>query len=101
MAKKSAVAKQKRRERTVALKKEKRDQLKAIIKNPDSSLEERMEAQTRLNKMPRDACPARLRNRCQLTGRPRAFFRKFQISRLCFRELSSQGVIPGITKASW
>ncbi|TXI40274.1 MAG: 30S ribosomal protein S14, partial [Nitrosomonas sp.] len=54
-----------------------------------------------LNKMPRDSAPVRLRNRCQLTGRPRGNYRKFKISRLCFREMANNGLIPGVTKSSW
>lgn len=101
MAKKSSIAKQKRRERMVKLKWEKRQELKKKIKNLNLSEEEREEARMKLNKLPRNSSPVRLRNRCQLTGRPRGFLRKFKMSRLCFRELSSFGMIPGITKASW
>ena len=63
--------------------------------------EEREAARIALNKMPRDSSAIRLRNRCQLTGRPRGFLRKFKLSRLCFREFASIGLIPGVTKASW
>ena len=101
MAKKSSVEKQKRRERTVKLKKEKRQELKAKAQNIHLSEEERHEARIALNKMPRDSSPIRLRNRCQLTGRPRGFLRKFKLSRLTFREMASMGLIPGVTKASW
>lgn len=101
MAKKSAVAKQKRRERMVALKWDKRQELKKIIKDPTVSEEERDAAVETLNKMPKNSCPTRLRNRCQVTGRPRGNYRKFGISRIVFRDLASRGVIPGVTKASW
>ena len=101
MAKSSAKAKQKHREKLVTLQKTERDQLRAAIKSIHSTDEERYNAVVALNKMPRDSSPARLRNRCQLTGRPRGNYRKFGISRICFREMASHGLIPGVTKASW
>lgn len=101
MAKKSSVEKQKRRERMVKLKWDKRQELKAKSTDVNISEDERHEARMALNKMPRNSSPIRLRNRCQLTGRPRGFLRKFQLSRLTFRELASLGMIPGVTKASW
>jgi small subunit ribosomal protein S14 len=101
MAKKSAVAKQKRRERLVQLKWEKRQDLKKIIKDPNVSEEEKEIARFSLNKMSPNSSPIRLRNRCALTGRPRGYLRKFKLSRICFREYSSAGMIPGITKSSW
>lgn len=101
MATKSSIAKQKRRERLVNLKWEKRQRLKKIILDMNKSEEERQDAKIALNKMPRNSSPVRLRNRCQLTGRARGFLRKFKLSRLCFREMANTGMIPGITKASW
>lgn len=101
MATKSSIAKQKRRERSVNLKWEKRQSLKKIILDMNRSEEDRQDAKIALNKMPRNSSPVRLRNRCQLTGRARGFLRKFKLSRLCFREMASNGMIPGITKASW
>jgi small subunit ribosomal protein S14 len=101
MARKSLVAKQKRRERLVKLKWDRRQELKKIVKNMNKSDEERMDAQIRLNKLPKNSSPTRLRNRCQFTGRARGFLRKFKMSRLCFREMANQGLIPGIIKASW
>jgi len=101
MATKSSISKQKRRERLVQLKWDKRQSLKKIILDLDKSEEERHEAKMALNKMPRNSSPVRLRNRCQLTGRARGFLRKFKLSRLCFREMANQGLIPGIVKASW
>jgi len=101
MAKKSSIEKQKRREKMVRLKWEKRQALKKIIYDMDLSGEEREAARTALNKLPRDSSPVRLRNRCQLTGRSRGFLRKFKLSRLAFREMARAGLIPGITKASW
>lgn len=101
MAKKSSVEKQKRRERLVNLKWDKRQALREKIYNMKLSEEEREEARIALNKMPRDSSPIRLRNRCQLTGRSRGYLRKFKLSRLSFRELASNGMIPGVTKSSW
>lgn len=101
MAKKSSVEKQKRREKIVKLKWSKRQELKTKSLDINASEEDRQEARTALNKMPRDSSPIRLRNRCSLTGRPRGFLRKFRLSRLTFRELASMGIIPGVTKSSW
>ncbi len=101
MAKKSSVEKQKRREKLVNLKWDKRQELKKKVLNMNLDEEERHAAVIALNKMKRDTSPIRLRNRCQITGRCRGFLRKFQVSRLVFREMASFGMIPGITKASW
>lgn len=101
MAKKSSVEKQKRRERLVKLKWDKRQELRGKIYNMNLSEEDREEARIALNKMPRDSSPIRLRNRCQITGRARGFLRKFKLSRLTFRELASMGMLPGVTKSSW
>ncbi len=101
MAKKSSVVKQQRRERLVALKREKRQELKNKIYDMNLSMEERQEAVIALNKMPRNSAAVRLRNRCQFTGRARGFLRKFKMSRLAFREMASHGMLPGVTKASW
>lgn len=101
MAKKSSMAKQKRRERLVNIQWEKRQSLRKKALDMSLTEEEREEARLQLNKMKRDSSPIRLRNRCQLTGRCRGFLRKFKLSRLAFRELASSGKIPGVTKASW
>ena len=101
MAKRSSIEKQKRREKTVSLKWNKRQELRKKAGDMSLTEEERHTARIALNKMPRDASPVRLRNRCQLTGRSRGFMRKFKLSRLCFRELASFGMIPGVTKSSW
>jgi len=84
-----------------ALKWEKRKELKKTILDQEISEEERLTAINELNKLPRNSSPVRLRNRCVLTGRCRGYLRKFQLSRLAFRELASNGMIPGVTKASW
>jgi len=101
MAKTSSIVKEKQRERLVALKREKRQALKKQASNIHLGEEERAAARLALNKMPRNSSPVRLHNRCQLTGRARGYYRKFKMSRLCFREMASHGLIPGITKSSW
>jgi small subunit ribosomal protein S14 len=79
----------------------KRAELKAIVANPKSSYEDKMEAQTKLQKLPRDASPVRQRNRCELTGRPRGVYRKFGLGRNKLREATMRGDVPGLRKASW
>lgn len=101
MAKKSSIAKQKKRERLVKNKWDKRRALKSVILDMTKPIDERLNAVDALNKMPKNSSPVRLRNRCQFTGRARGFLRKFKLSRLCFREMANQGIIPGIVKASW
>ncbi|MES2272678.1 MAG: 30S ribosomal protein S14 [Chlamydiota bacterium] len=101
MAKKSSIAKQKKRERMVKQKWDKRKALKETILDMNKSVEDRLNAVDALNKLPKNSSPTRLRNRCQFTGRARGFLSKFKLSRLCFREMALQGLIPGIVKASW
>jgi len=101
MAKKSKVVQNIRRHEIVKRYESKRKELKDIIKNPKTSLDEKKLAYIKLEKMPRDANPIRLRNRCSLTGRPRGFYRKFGLSRIALREMANNGLIPGIRKASW
>ena len=101
MAKKSVVARQAKRERLVQLKWDQRKALKKIISDVNTSDEDRQEATNTLNKRSKNSSPVRLRNRCQLTGRGKGVYRKFKISRLCFREMASKGMIPGVTKSSW
>ena len=101
MATKSSMAKQRRREKLVQNKWEKRQQLKQVIVDLKKPIEERLAAVDALNKMPKNSSKTRLRNRCQFTGRSRGILRKFKMSRLCFREMANQGLIPGIVKASW
>jgi len=79
----------------------KRAELKAIINDPNASYEQKVEAQTKLQKQPRDASKARQRNRCRITGRPHGFYRKFGLSRNKLREAAMRGDIPGLVKASW
>lgn len=101
MATRSAVAKQKKRELMVRNKREKRAQLKKVIYDMNKSDEERMAAVDALNKMPKNSSRVRLRNRCQFTGRARGYLRLFKLSRLCFREMAHQALLPGVFKASW
>ena len=101
MAKKSMLAKNEERKQTVQKFKARRDELIKIIKDPAASVDQKLEAYAKLSKMPRDACPVRVRNRCEVTGRPRGYLSKFKMSRVSFRELSLQGKIPGVTKSSW
>lgn len=101
MAKKSQVARQHKRERMVKNNWEKRKALKETILDMSKNVEERLAAVDSLNKLPKNSSPIRLRNRCQFTGRSRGFLRKFKLSRLCFREMANQGLIPGVFKASW
>jgi len=101
MAKISKVVKNEKRKRRVAIWAERRAQLKRIINNPKSTPEEVDAAVLALQKMPRDASPVRVRNRCSQTGRPRGFVRKFGISRVALRKLALEGQIPGVIKSSW
>lgn len=101
MAKKSMVAREVKRAKLVARYAKKREALKVIINNPESSLEEKEVAQRKLNAMPRDASPSRQHNRCSITGRPHGFYRKFGLARNKLREATMKGEIPGLSKASW
>jgi small subunit ribosomal protein S14 len=101
MAKKAMIERNLKRERMAARYASKREELKRIIKNPDTPDEEFYEAQRKLTKLPRNSSPVRLRNRCSVTGRPRAYLRRYGVSRLTFRELASSGKVPGVTKSSW
>ncbi len=101
MAKKSMLEREKRRRTAVAKYAARRAELKAQIRNPHLSYEERLAAIEALQRLPRDASPVRLRNRCRLTGRPRGYYRKFGLSRNKLREIVMEGEAPGVTKASW
>lgn len=101
MARKAMIEKQKRRECCVAKYKERREALLKTAKSFKASDEDRERARFELSKLPRDSSRVRLRNRCQLTGRSRGFLRRFQVSRICLRELAGVGLIPGMIKASW
>jgi small subunit ribosomal protein S14 len=101
MASKAAKSKNDRRKELTALHRERRAELKSIIKDVRLPSEERQLAVRTLNKMPRDGSRSRIRNRCVLTGRPRAYYRKFGLSRIALRDLGLRGDLPGLVKSSW
>ncbi|MBA3069902.1 MAG: 30S ribosomal protein S14 [Hyphomonas sp.] len=101
MAKKSAIEKNNKRKAMVERYVAKRTALKAAAMDENLSLEERFKARIKLAQMPRNSAPNRVRNRCEVTGRPRAFYRKLKMSRIALRELGSRGQIPGLVKSSW
>ena len=101
MAKTSAVEKNKRRRILVAQQANKRAKLKAVIQNRELPIEDRFKATLKLAEMPRNGSKTRIRNRCEVTGRPRAFYRKLKMSRVALRQLGNFGQIPGIVKSSW
>ncbi|HEV2362637.1 MAG TPA: 30S ribosomal protein S14 [Caulobacteraceae bacterium] len=101
MAKKSAINRNDRVRALVARFAAKRLALRETAENEALSLEERFEARLKLAKLPRNSSPVRIRNRCQVTGRPRGFYRKMKMSRIALRELGSSGQIPGLVKSSW
>ncbi|MEQ6886046.1 30S ribosomal protein S14 [Salicola sp. Rm-C-2C1-2] len=101
MAKVGMKQRERNRERLVAKYADKRERLKAKAKDQNLSDEERWEAQMQLQKLPRNSSPVRLRNRCQVTGRPHGVLRKFQLSRIKLRETGMRGEVPGLRKASW
>jgi small subunit ribosomal protein S14 len=101
MAKTSSIQKNLKRIRLVKKFAKKREALKKIINNKKLPLTERFEAQLKLAKIPRNSAKTRIRNRCEITGRPHGFYRKLRISRIALRELASSGKIPGMTKSSW
>ena len=101
MAKKSSIEKNNRRRQLAKQYAGKRARLKQITENLTLPVEERFAAQIKLAELPRNSSPTRIRNRCELTGRPRGYYRKLRMSRIALRELSSQGQIPGMTKSSW
>lgn len=101
MAKKSSIEKnEKRREMSKSFG-PRRARLKAIAKDKSKPLEERFAATLKLAELPRNSAAVRIRNRCEVTGRPRAFYRKLKMSRIAMRELGSKGLIPGLVKSSW
>jgi small subunit ribosomal protein S14 len=101
MAKTSSFEKNNRRRKMTAQYAERRAKLKAAVKDTSKSLTERMQASMKLAELPRNSSKTRIRNRCEVTGRPRAFYRKLRMSRNQLRELASQGLVPGMVKASW
>ena len=101
MAKKSSIEKNNRRKRMTKNAAPRRAKLKAIIADKKKPMEERFAATLKLAALPRNSSPTRIRNRCELTGRPRSVYRKMKISRIMLRELGSNGEIPGLVKSSW
>ncbi|HAA90829.1 MAG: 30S ribosomal protein S14 [Rhodospirillaceae bacterium] len=101
MAKKSAIEKNNRRRRIAAKFAAKRNALREIANDQTLPAEERFAARLKLSQLPRNSAPARIRNRCEVTGRPRAFYRKYKMSRIALRDLASTGRIPGMVKSSW
>ena len=101
MAKTSMIERQKKREALVAKYAAKREALKAAAKDESLSREERFKATLKLAKLPRNSSATRLHNRCEVTGRPRAYYRKLRMSRIALRDLASKGQIPGMVKSSW
>ncbi|AUJ63000.1 30S ribosomal protein S14 [Aestuarium zhoushanense] len=101
MAKKSMIEREKKREHLVAKFAAKRAELKEIANDETKSMEERFKARLKLAELPRNSSATRLHNRCQLTGRPHAYYRKLKVSRIMLRNLGSNGEIPGLVKSSW
>jgi small subunit ribosomal protein S14 len=101
MAKTSSIEKNKRRRKLVAKYANKRAELKTVANDESLSLEERFQARLKLAELPRNSSAVRVRNRCEITGRPRAYYRKLKMSRIAMRDLGSTGMIPGLVKSSW
>jgi len=101
MAKKSMIAREVKRQKLVDKYAAKRAELKGIARDESRPMEERFKAQLKLAKLPRNSSATRHHNRCQLTGRPHAYYRKLKVSRIALRELGSNGQIPGMVKSSW
>ena len=101
MAKKAMIEREKKRQKLVDKFATKRADLKTIARNQELPMEERFAARLKLAKLPRNSSATRLHNRCQLTGRPHAYYRKLRISRIMLRELGSNGQLPGVVKSSW
>ena len=101
MAKKSQVLRDERRKQLIKKYAEKRGELRAILKDQNLSVEEKLEAQEKFAKLPRNSCPTRLKRRCRITGRPRGYYRKFGLGRNKLREIMMRGEAPGVVKASW
>jgi small subunit ribosomal protein S14 len=101
MAKKSSIEKNERRRRMTKKFSGRRSRLKAIAMDKTKPMEERFAASLKLAEMPRNGSATRIRNRCEVTGRPRGFYRKLKMSRIALRELGSKGLVPGLVKSSW
>ena len=101
MAKTSSVNRNEKRRKMSKQADAKRKRLKALVMNKTTSMEDRFTAVLKLAEMPRNSAKTRIRNRCEVTGRPRSFYRKVKMSRIALRDLANQGLIPGMTKSSW
>ena len=101
MAKKSAIEKNKRRQKLVKQFSAKREALKAVANDKSLPIEEQFAARLKLAELPRNSSAVRVRNRCEVTGRPRAFYRKLGMSRVALRDLGNKGLVPGLVKSSW
>src|SRR2546426_6461136 len=101
MAKKSSIEKNNRRRRLTKQYSSKRARLRAIVRDKDKPVEDRFAATLKLAELPRNSSATRIRNRCEMTGRPRAYYRKHKLSRIALRDLGSKGMIPGLLKSSW
>jgi small subunit ribosomal protein S14 len=101
MAKTSQVLRDRRRKQLIAKHAAKRAALRKRLKDPNVSVDEKLQVQEAFAKLPRNSCPTRLKRRCEITGRPRAHYRKFGISRIALRDLALRGQLPGVRKASW
>jgi small subunit ribosomal protein S14 len=101
MAKKSQVNRDNKRRALISRYAEQRAALRKILKDPEASMDEKLEAQNRFAKLPRNSCPTRKNNRCAVSGRSKAFYNKFGISRIALRELALRGQLPGVRKSSW
>ncbi len=101
MAKTSQVNRDNRRKKLIKRHADKRAELRAKLKDPNVSIEEKLEVQEKFAKLPRNSCPTRLNRRCEVSGRSKAYYRKFGISRIALRELALRGQLPGVRKSSW
>ena len=101
MAKTSSIEKNKRRRRLAKLYAGRRSRLKAIARDKNLTMEERFAATLKLAELPRNSAVSRIRNRCEITGRPRGYYRKVRMSRIALRDLGSAGLVPGLVKSSW
>jgi len=101
MAKTSQVLRDQRREKLIAKYKDKRAALRNILNDANASIDDKLEAQEKFAKLPRNSCPTRLNRRCRISGRSRGYYRKFGISRIALRDLALSGQLPGVRKSSW
>jgi small subunit ribosomal protein S14 len=101
MAKKSQINRDNVRKRLIEKYAERRAVLRAILQDQEASIEEKLEAQEKFAKLPRNSCPTRLNRRCEISGRSKSYYRKFRVSRIALRELALRGQLPGMRKSSW